>query len=154
MPYKDKEKKKEAQKRYRESTKGKFNAKKNQKKYAETEAGKEIRRKAQRKYRASSKGKQTNKKYYKSDKGKLQNANHQLKQKYGIDLDTKQSMFDTQNGLCSLCGLKLRTMRSSCVEHCHTYGTIRGLVHTRCNIFIGLVEENPNLLKHIKLYLK
>ena len=62
-------------------------------------------------------------------------------------------MYDNQQGLCALCQGVLDDMRSSCVEHCHTTGKIRGLVHNKCNIFIGIVEDQPLLLTHIKNYL-
>ena len=58
--------KKEAQKRYRQSEKGKAA----QKRYQQSEKGKEVQKEARKRYRQSEKGKEVQKRYQQSEKGK------------------------------------------------------------------------------------
>ncbi len=154
MPYKKKEDAIEAAKRFRKTPKGKACIKRGYKKWSNTTKGSDKKRELQRKWNKTDKGKACKKRWYSSEKGKIWNENKRLKSKYGIDLIQKQFMYDNQNGLCKLCDDPLPEMRKSCVEHCHRTGTIRGLVHNECNIFIGIVENNPNTIRNVSTYLK
>lgn len=46
-----------------------------------------------------------------------------------------------QRGLCALCGLQLLPAQAV-LDHCHTDGYIRGVLHRGCNSLLGKVENN------------
>lgn len=76
-----------------------------------------------------------------------------LKEKYGLSEDQYQEMLSKQNNLCAICS-KPHTRRNFNVDHCHSTGKIRGLLCDKCNLGIGLFNDDPNLLDKIKEYLK
>jgi hypothetical protein len=153
MPYKDRQKSLDARKRYKKTDKGKATNKKSCEKYFKTEKGQEVKKEGQKRYSKTEKGKACKKRWNTSEKGKLWNENRRLKDKYGITLIEKETMFNEQKCLCKLCNRELPNFRESCVEHDHKTGRIRGLVHNSCNIFIGIVEQTPEVLLNINQYL-
>lgn len=54
-------------------------------------------------------------------------------------------MHRQQKGRCGICGKRLRSRRykAFAVDHCHITGKIRGLLCTKCNTAIGLLDDNP-----------
>ena len=46
-----------------------------------------------------------------------------------------------------------RTLGSPCVDHCHSTKVVRGVIHHRCNMMIGLAKDNTELLKKAIKYL-
>lgn len=73
-----------------------------------------------------------------------------LQNKYGIDLETFESMVIAQNNLCALCD---EPMTPPNVDHCHLTGKVRGLLCTHCNRSIGSVAETPAMLQRLTAYL-
>lgn len=76
--------------------------------------------------------------------------------KYGITPEEYDTLNEQQNGVCAICatppsskdrGGKLH------VDHCHTTGKVRGLLCTKCNMVLGGINDNIDLLEHIKTYL-
>lgn len=61
-------------------------------------------------------------------------------------------LFDKQNGVCAICGVKPQDKRLA-VDHCHQSGEIRGLLCSNCNLGIGLLQDNPMLLTKAADYL-
>lgn len=64
-----------------------------------------------------------------------------------------------QGGVCAICGEKeTRTRRGNLVrlsvDHDHTTGSIRGLLCTRCNTAVGLMQDEPELLRKAIEYLE
>lgn len=65
-----------------------------------------------------------------------------------------------QKGLCKICGnpptspTRRGLIRDFNVDHCHTTGKVRGLLCDSCNIGIGLLGDNPALLKQAIIYLE
>ena len=82
-------------------------------------------------------------------KGDLQ-KDYNLKQKYGISLEDFNLMKQSQNNSCKIC----RKDKPLIVDHCHETGKIRGLLCSRCNSSIGLVDENIETLESAIEYLK
>lgn len=76
-----------------------------------------------------------------------------LKSKYGISDEKYEQMFQAQNGKCALCS-KSHTRRKLNVDHCHRTGLVRGLLCDKCNLGIGLFDDNPHLLNKVKEYLE
>jgi hypothetical protein len=78
---------------------------------------------------------------------------------YGIDYDTYLAMHNRQNGLCALCcgeGFcmaehhKLKLV----VDHCHETGRIRGLLCHNCNRALGLLHDDPRVIRKAIGYLE
>lgn len=84
-------------------------------------------------------------------------ANH-IKYRYGITIDEYNKKLADQNFVCSICKepetrLLSGKLKRLAVDHCHTTNAIRDLLCTRCNVFIGSVKENINLLHEMIAYL-
>ena len=59
------------------------------------------------------------------------------------------NMLRDQKYICPLCNERL--MEDWHIDHCHSSGKIRGLVHPRCNTSLGFYEKNilPNIDRYI-----
>ena len=75
--------------------------------------------------------------------------------KYGITWEDKVRMYEEQKGLCACCFKPLLPVRdvSVCVDHNHSTGKVRALVHRHCNWAIGWIEKDPELPSLITNYL-
>ena len=90
--------------------------------------------------------------YYEENKNEFKNR--QLKNTYGIDLETYQKMFLEQNGKCAICNNdESLSLKKLAVDHCHETGKIRALLCNKCNTGIGLLKTEQNLINAID-YLK
>lgn len=87
-----------------------------------------------------------------SDKVSLIRRRTKLKQKYGISVEEYDAMFKEQNGVCKLC-YKEHTRRPLNVDHCHSTGKVRGLLCDKCNMALGLLNDDVKLIDKIKDYL-
>lgn len=80
-----------------------------------------------------------------------------LRYKYTISLEEQQALLSEQKGCCAICetpifydkklGKRLNT------DHNHATGNVRGLLCTRCNTFVGMIEV-PGLLFKARMYLQ
>jgi hypothetical protein len=75
-----------------------------------------------------------------------------LKKKYGLTVEAYEAMEAAQGGKCFLCGNEHKRRKLN-VDHCHTTGRVRGLLCDKCNLAIGLLEDNPMLAEKFKEYL-
>jgi len=73
-----------------------------------------------------------------------------LKNKYGLVPEVYAAMVERQGGRCAICR---RTVRLH-VDHDHATGAVRGLLCRRCNLTLGYVEDDPDLLLLAADYLK
>lgn len=64
-----------------------------------------------------------------------------LKHEYGITPEQYAAIFDSQGGVCCLCGRPPKTKQLS-VDHCHESGQIRGLLCQPCNAALGRMGDN------------
>lgn len=125
-----------------------------QKKYSKTDKFKKTRRKYQR----SEKGKETNREYQRSEKCKSRHRGCRLKRQYKITLKQYDAMFISQGGACSICGcpetIKLKNIvKRLSVDHNHITGKVRGLLCHKCNQALGLLGENPVVIKSLLEYI-
>lgn len=76
-----------------------------------------------------------------------------LRSKYGMTLEEFDLMRNAQGNKCALCGgdVGLGTLA---VDHDHETGKIRGLLHPRCNIAIGLLDDSPTVCRKAADYLE
>jgi len=84
---------------------------------------------------------------------------HQLG-KYGLTIDTYNKMLAEQAGVCAICkgqetvrgrGGKLKKLS---VDHCHTTNAVRGLLCHYCNVGIGYLKDDPEILRAAHKYLE
>ena len=74
-----------------------------------------------------------------------QRANVRL---YEITLEQYNALFQSQNGLCAICGKPetvvvkgTGTVQRLAIDHCHTTGKVRELLCSKCNRVIGYMEK-------------
>lgn len=78
-----------------------------------------------------------------------------LQTTYGIDLETYNAMLATQGNCCKICGTHREQLkRALCVDHCHTTGTVRGLLCDTCNRSLGLLKDSVKILERAIKYLE
>lgn len=73
--------------------------------------------------------------------------------KFGIEEIDYQRMLRRQNGVCAICDGP-PDGPSFCVDHCHITGELRGLLCHSCNIGMGRLGDDPNLLRRAVKYLE
>jgi hypothetical protein len=73
---------------------------------------------------------------------------HILRKRYNLTLEQWQEMFDAQQGKCLVCGIHQDSCsKELAVDHDHKTGKVRGLLCCRCNRAVGLMEDDPGLLR-------
>lgn len=101
-------------------------------------------------------------KHYDPAKAKIQNAkkaaqkrNRELKCIYGITLDDYHTLLKSQNYACAICQTtEISNIRKSFdVDHCHTTKKVRGLLCHACNVGIGFLKDDIQLLQKAISYL-
>ena len=77
------------------------------------------------------------------------------KYKYGITPEEYKILWGKQNGACAICRRSEGegAISKMCIDHCHDTGKIRGLLCGSCNMGIGGLQHNPELLKRGVKYL-
>lgn len=78
---------------------------------------------------------------------------YQLKAKYGMSRGEYDNMFEAQGGKCDICG-KDNGGRSFSVDHDHLTGNVRALLCQACNVGIGALQDDPNLVAKAEAYLR
>ena len=71
---------------------------------------------------------------------------YDLERHYGITKEERDELF--KNG-CELCG----AYDKLCVDHVHTTGAVRGCLCHRCNIGIGMLNDDTRILEEAIRYL-
>lgn len=109
-----------------------------------------------RKYYGSAKGKaalkEGQKRYHRSEKGKVMLRRARLKKKYGISLEQYDAMLAKQGGVCAICG-RPPGRRRLAVDHCHKTKRVRGLLCYKCNYGLGVFRDDPVRLAKASAYL-
>jgi len=77
-----------------------------------------------------------------------------LKKKFGISEEDYIRILTSQNGVCGLCGQPMDEGKKLAVDHDHNTGEIRGILHNRCNMAIGLLLESPEICRKAAVYLE
>lgn len=84
-----------------------------------------------------------------------ENRSRMLRQRYGITWKDKVQMYGEQKGLCKLCNEPLPEDIGKCqVDHDHETDSVRGLLHHRCNLFLGYLEQDEEFLEKALTYLE
>ena len=82
---------------------------------------------------------------------KVQDA--RLRRKYKISESDYQRMLQMQAGLCDICKRPPASGQRLSVDHDHTTGKVRGLLHGNCNSAIGLLNDDPFRVEQALRYL-
>lgn len=81
-----------------------------------------------------------------------------MRTKYNLTVEQYDAMLAAQGGVCALCGQPERTLyrarvRRLSVDHPHEGTGVRALLCASCNRGIGLLGDDPNLLRKAADYL-
>ena len=73
---------------------------------------------------------------------------------YGINENEYREILEKQENKCAICGKnqKLLTKRLS-IDHCHHSMKVRGLLCSKCNVAIGLLNDDISILENAIIYL-
>lgn len=88
--------------------------------------------------------------WQKENPGRL--ADNYLKRTYGITMEDKISMIESQDGKCAICGI-YEPERGFCVDHNHATGEVRGILCNDCNVSLGGFRDSVEILKRAIEYL-
>jgi hypothetical protein len=91
--------------------------------------------------------------WYNKNKEKM--ANKRLKQILNITLEQKNDILKTQLGKCASCGDILGNDKHNIhVDHNHLTGAVRKILCRRCNLALGIMEENVDKILKLAEYAK
>lgn len=76
-----------------------------------------------------------------------------LANRYGLSLDEYLVLRDSQGNACAICGKNAGEKRLA-VDHCHDTGRVRGLLCNNCNAALGMMGDDPELLRLAADYLE
>jgi hypothetical protein len=86
---------------------------------------------------------------------KTKRKDQHIKYAYGITSEEYDQIFLEQDGKCKICGIHQNELkRNLAVDHNHMTGKVRGLLCTKCNTVLGLVNDDPVLLIKAEEYLE
>lgn len=79
-----------------------------------------------------------------------------LKRFYGMTLEDYDTLLLSQDGKCVGCKDTNPHSKSGNfhIDHSHLTGRVRGLMCSRCNTALGLMNEDLTILANLKLYLE
>lgn len=88
-------------------------------------------------------------------KNKEKMRNKQLLKSFGITIEQYNAMLLNQKGRCALCGNGPEyDDKSFAVDHCHKTGKVRAILCRGCNVGIGNLRDDPELLIKAAEYIK
>jgi hypothetical protein len=86
--------------------------------------------------------------------GKSSAKKHRRARKYGLSIAEWDAMYEAQAGLCASCGRPPKPdSRGLVVDHDHATGRVRSLLCSPCNLAIGQLLDDPQLLRLAAEYL-
>lgn len=81
-------------------------------------------------------------------------AGYARKRAYGLAPGQFERLLETQQGRCAICKTAEPGGKGFHVDHCHSTGVIRGILCTRCNVGIGSLRHDPEILAAAIYYLR
>ncbi len=76
--------------------------------------------------------------------------NRRILNSYGIDINTVETMYMSQNKCCKICNKEYPVVSKHgglYIDHCHTTGKVRGLLCSKCNGLLGACNDDITILK-------
>jgi hypothetical protein len=104
---------------------------------------------AQRKARRS-KYKAYRRAYNADPEKKRLKRNRQMIRTYNMTVEDYEAMVESQKGVCLIC----HRDRKLVIDHCHESGEVRGLLCGACNLMLGLLRDDPQILRRALRYLE
>lgn len=99
--------------------------------------------------------------HYHTTKGKILKRNTNRKNKYGITPEDFESLWESQEGCCVICNIKLddgfspsHKPNKAVIDHCHDTGNVRGILCTKCNKGLGMFNDSQEVLLRAHEYLR
>lgn len=86
---------------------------------------------------------------------KLNNLKRMLKHRYNLEYSDYLLMYEQQNKCCAICNepKELGGHKGLQVDHSHETNEVRGLLCRNCNVAIGYLKENKEIILNIINYL-
>jgi len=69
---------------------------------------------------------------------------------YGLSRDDYDALLALQGGVCAICSKN----RPLGVDHCHLFNEVRGLLCNKCNLGLGMFDDDPDRLRAAADYLE
>lgn len=66
---------------------------------------------------------------------------NKIRRVYGITEEDYLKLLAAQGGKCRLCGGAPDEDKRLVVDHCHVTGRVRWLIHSDCNLALGMIEK-------------
>lgn len=93
-----------------------------------------------------------NRSYHKTkDKGVRK---RRLNDAYGITPEHWDSTFEKQGRCCAICSSEVPNGKNWHTDHNHETKLFRGILCGKCNVAIGMANDNPSLLRKMANYLE
>lgn len=81
-----------------------------------------------------------------------------IKRTYGLSIEDLLSLMEAQENLCKICKADLTVLnpKNVHIDHCHNSSEmqIRGILCNKCNMALGLLNDDPALFKICIEYLE
>src|SRR5262249_47973194 len=87
------------------------------------------------------------------EKQRLSSRRSKFKNSYGITYEQRDQMLAEQGGRCAICRTDDPGKQGWCLDHCHVTGRNRGLLCSRCNFALGLLDDDPEHFRTAIKYL-
>lgn len=84
-----------------------------------------------------------------TDEDRLKHKHKMLLHYHGITIEAYNTMVLEQNNKCLGCGKEGKLN----VDHCHKTGKVRGLLCSKCNVALGMVNDSIETLGRLIKYL-
>lgn len=112
------------------------------------------KREAARAWRRENKSRhrEQNSQWAKTERGKACARRKQLKA-YGLTQSDFDAMLLSQHTACLGCSTSLKN-KKACVDHDHKTAVVRGILCHNCNVSIGLLNDDPFILRRLAAYLE
>ena len=72
---------------------------------------------------------------------------------YGLTIEAYEAMLTAQGSVCAICLRVNMGKRSLSVDHDHKTGKIRALLCTKCNLGMGMFDDDAKILERVIKYL-
>jgi hypothetical protein len=89
------------------------------------------------------------------DNNKDRHVHNALLRKYGVTLEQYNLLRAQQGFCCAICNDHEDSVgKKMFVDHDHVTGKIRKLLCTKCNVGIGMLKDNPDIMERAAKYLR
>jgi hypothetical protein len=89
--------------------------------------------------------------YANEDSHRRRSRDWWLRNAYGLSSDEYEALYEVQDGACAVCDRHFGVLH---VDHNHVTKEIRGLLCGNCNRMLGMVREDPEVLRRAAEYLE